>query len=224
MSSPQKGEQGEQYFSATPHSEDRRRVLTVNLRGHTVKVEVSNGVFSAAGLDKGTAVLLKEAPTPPREGTFLDLGCGWGPLTLALGFESPQATIWAVDVNDRAVELTRRNASAHGLSNVSAVTEHELPESTSFDLIWSNPPIRIGKEPLHQLLMSYIPRLTEGGRAYLVVQKHLGSDSLITWLSQTLGTEFAVSRYAISKGFRIIEVARSTSHSTQRITEETVNE
>ena len=202
---------GEQYFSANPNSLDLRRTLHVVLRGHEVSVQVSNGVFSSSKLDLGTAVLLKHAPQPPENGRFFDIGCGWGAISLALGFESPNAQIYAVDVNERALELTDINAKNAGLNNIhtylveDALKEDELKD---IDLIWSNPPIRVGKDVLHNILLTWLPRLKVGGAAYLVVQKNLGSDSLIPWLSKNLGEDFSVEKYASSKGYRIIEVLR----------------
>ncbi|MFU0543089.1 class I SAM-dependent methyltransferase [Gardnerella vaginalis] len=202
---------GEQYFSANPNSLDLRRTLHVDLRGHEVSVQVSNGVFSSSKLDLGTAVLLKHAPQPPENGRFFDIGCGWGAISLALGFESPNAQIYAVDVNERALELTDINAKNAGLNNIhtylveDALKEDELKD---IDLIWSNPPIRVGKDILHNILLTWLPRLKVGGAAYLVVQKNLGSDSLIPWLSENLGEDFSVEKYASSKGYRIIEVLR----------------
>ena len=202
---------GEQYFSANPNSLDLRRTLHVDLRGHEVSVQVSNGVFSSSKLDLGTAVLLKHAPQPPENGRFFDIGCGWGAISLALGFESPNAQIYAVDVNERALELTDINAKNAGLNNIhtylveDALKEDELKD---IDLIWSNPPIRVGKDILHNILLTWLPRLKVGGTAYLVVQKNLGSDSLIPWLSKNLGEDFSVEKYASSKGYRIIEVLR----------------
>ncbi|NLT79847.1 MAG: methyltransferase [Bifidobacterium crudilactis] len=222
----------DQYFSANPQSEDIRRTLHITLRGHEVQATVSNGVFSSGRLDLGTSVLLRHAPQPPETGTFLDLGCGWGPIALTLSLESPKASIHAIDINERAVSLTAENASNLGLPNITASTADNLPESLGFDLIWSNPPIRIGKEALHTLLMTYLHRLNPAGRAYLVVQKNLGADSLITWLSGTLNTPsgnsqeesgdgvghpteeeaatptWSVGKIASSKGFRVIEVIR----------------
>ncbi|WEV46226.1 methyltransferase [Bifidobacterium sp. ESL0690] len=199
----------EQYFSAQPGSRDVRRNLHVSLRGHDVDVEVSNGVFSGHRLDLGTSVLLRHAPQAPENGTFLDIGCGWGPIALALGLESPKADIWALDVNERALELTKTNAEKLGLGeHIHAVKATEIPANLTFDLIWSNPPIRVGKDELHTLLMAWLPRLTAGGYAYLVVQKNLGSDSLIKWLSAQLGDDFAVTKYASSKGYRVIEAHR----------------
>ena len=135
--------QAEQYFAAEPQSKDVRRKLHVTLRGNEADVEVSNGVFSGNRVDLGTSVLLRQAPEPPEEGTFLDLGCGWGPIALTLGFESPKADIWALDVNERALELTRRNAELNGMGNIHAVTAEQVPAVLTFDLIWSNPPIRV---------------------------------------------------------------------------------
>lgn len=205
---------GEQYFSANPNSLDLRRTLQVDLRGKEVSVQVSNGVFSSSKLDLGTAVLLKHAPQPPENGRFFDIGCGWGAISLALGFESPNAQIYAVDVNERALELTNINAKNAGLNNIhtylveDALKELKEDELKNIDLIWSNPPIRVGKDVLHNILLTWLPRLKVGGAAYLVVQKNLGSDSLIPWLSKNLGENFSVEKYASSKGYRIIEVLR----------------
>ena len=194
----------EHYFTATPASADERRHLRVRLAGRDVDVEVAPGIFSPGGLDKGTAVLLDEAPAPPAAGTFLDLGCGWGPLALTLALRSPAATVWALDVNERALDLTRRNAAALGLDGVRASTADGIPHDVRFDLVWSNPPIRVGKAALHCLLRTWLPRLAPGGVAHLVVQRNLGSDSLHRWLEDELGMPCA--RLASSRGFRVLEV------------------
>ncbi len=199
---------GEQYFAANPSSPDERRTLHVRLRGHEADVQVSNGVFSGNRVDLGTSVLLRHAPAPSRIGNLLDLGCGWGPIALAMGFESPEADIWALDVNERAVELTRANAQTCALARIHAGTAGMIPTDIQFDTIWSNPPIRVGKEALHDLLMTWLPRLAPDGGAYLVVQRNLGADSLIPWLAARLGSSFDVGKYASSKGYRVIEVRR----------------
>jgi 16S rRNA (guanine1207-N2)-methyltransferase len=192
------------YFTATPASADERRRMRVRLAGRDVEVEVATGVFSPGGLDKGTAVLLDEAPTPPATGTFLDLGCGWGAIALTLALRSPGATVWALDVNERALDLTRRNAAALGLGGVHASTADGIPDDVRFDLIWSNPPIRVGKAVLHDLLHTWLPRLSPTGVAHLVVQRNLGSDSLQRWVEAELG--MPCSRLTSSKGFRVLEV------------------
>ncbi len=192
------------YFTAAPASADERRRTTVRLAGRVVEVEVAPGIFSPGGLDKGTAVLLDEAPEPPATGTFLDLGCGWGPIALSLALASPAATVWALDVNERALDLTRRTAAALGLDGVRATTADGIPDDVRFDLIWSNPPIRVGKAVLHDLLRTWLPRLAPTGVAHLVVQRNLGSDSLQRWIESELG--MPCTRLTSSKGFRVLEV------------------
>ncbi len=197
------------YFSASPSSPDERSPLTVELAGREVTVEVAPGIFSPGGLDKGTAVLLREVPDPPTHGAFLDLGCGWGPIALTLGLLSPEASVRAVDVNERAVDLCERNAKALGLTGVAACAPDAVPADETYSRIWSNPPIRIGKKALHTLLLTWLPRLEPGGEAYLVVQKNLGSDSLATWLGAHLPDGFVTDRLTSSKGFRVLRVRRS---------------
>ncbi|MEE1296137.1 MAG: methyltransferase [Bifidobacterium sp.] len=198
----------QQYFTASPDSRDVRKRMHVTLREHEADVETSNGVFSQHRVDLGTAVLLRHAPMPPERGTFLDLGCGWGALALAMAMESPEASVYAVDVNERAIELTTRNAELNHCANVHAGTAADVPGDLQFDLIWSNPPIRVGKDELHALLMAWLPHLAPDGHAYLVVQKNLGSDSLMKWLAPALGDGYSVDKYASSKGYRVIDVHR----------------
>lgn len=198
----------EHYFSADPGSELRLRRITVRLGGQDREVTTSNGIFSPDHIDQGTEVLLRYAPTPPETGDLLDLGCGWGPIALTLALESPGATVWAVDVNDRALELVRRNAAELGLENVKAVRPEELPDGIEFTTIWSNPPIRVGKAELHSMLQKWLPRLAPGADSYLVVQRNLGSDSLQRWMETEFADRLAVAREAISKGFRVLKVSR----------------
>lgn len=192
------------YFTAEPASADERRSLRVRLASRDLSVEVASGVFSPGGLDKGTAVLLEEAPPPPTRGTFLDLGCGWGPIALTLGLLSPEATVYAVDVNARSLDLCARNAVHLGCKGVRVASPDAVSIEARFDLIWSNPPIRVGKAVLHEMLRTWLPRLSDGGTAYLVVQKNLGSDSLQRWIESELGMPCA--RFASSRGFRVLAV------------------
>ncbi|NNG39566.1 methyltransferase [Flexivirga sp. ID2601S] len=195
------------YFTAQPASADERRTINVPLAGRTRAVQVAPGVFSPDRIDQGTSVLLQHAPPPPSDGTFLDLGCGWGPIALSLGLLSPDAHVWGVDVNERALDLLAHNAADLGLSNVHGATAEQVPAGQRFDLIWSNPPIRVGKQALHDLLTTWLPRLTDDGVAYLVVQRNLGSDSLQKWLTER---GFAAERFTSVKGFRILRVSPAT--------------
>ncbi|WP_066285955.1 class I SAM-dependent methyltransferase [Arthrobacter sp. B6] len=198
------------YFSASPAGPFTRKPLTVDLAGETRTLQTSAGIFSPDGIDKGTAVLLAEVPAPSPEGNLLDIGCGWGPIALTMALRSPGAHVYAVDVNERCITLTNENAASLGLDNVTASAPEDVDPGLRFDTIWSNPPIRIGKDELHALLKLWIPRLAPGGSAWLVVQKNLGSDSLQRWLSQELDASFTVTREATAKSFRILRVRKAS--------------
>lgn len=206
------------YFSATPGGNERRRAVHLTLAGRGVEVLTANGIFSPNGVDKGTAALLSVVPDPPAQGQLLDIGCGWGPLALTQGLLSPDAKVYAVEVNARAAQLCRDNAEQLGASNIVVSAPEEIDPSIGFDLMWSNPPIRIGKEALHELLQMWLPRLNPGGEAWLVVQKNLGADSLLPWIRTMLGqhpnsetNEFTAYRADSVKGFRILRVLRAMS-------------
>lgn len=194
----------EHYFSGTPTAPERRRTVSVELFGRIVTVETANSVFAGDGLDKGTAVLLREVPPPVGSPRVLDLGCGWGAIALGLALTTPGAQIDAVDVNERALTLCRDNATRLGVGQrIRAVCPDEVAEDATYDQIWSNPPIRIGKSALHELLQAWLARLTPDGVAYLVVGKNLGADTLATWL---ISQGYACTRLASAKGFRVLEV------------------
>ena len=192
-----------QYFAERPEAAHRPGVVHVVLPDVHLTLETDAGVFSPARLDPGTRLLMETAPAPPAAGDLLDLGCGYGPLALVLAARSPGATVWATDVNQRALELCRRNAAAAGLSAVRCLPPADPALPASFDLIWSNPPIRIGKAALHDLLAAWLARLAPGGTAFLVVQRNLGSDSLQRWLTER---GWAAYRVAARSGYRVLRV------------------
>jgi len=200
------------YFSAAPASAAERRVRGVRLGGRDIEVSTAGGVFSPAHVDTGTRVLLDHVPEPPP-GDLLDLGCGWGPIALDAALRAREAAtavrVWALDVNERARELTAHNAATLGLTEVRAVTASQLPAEVEFAAIWSNPPIRIGKAALHDLLLTWLPRLAPGAAAHLVVAKKLGADSLVRWLDAEVGEGFSAARIATAKGFRVLRVERA---------------
>ncbi|WP_394551664.1 class I SAM-dependent methyltransferase [Agromyces sp. MMS24-JH15] len=198
----------EHYFSSSPASPEALRTIRVRLAGRDLEVFTAPAVFSPDHVDGGTAVLLDTVPEVPATGHLLDVGCGWGPVALSLALESPDATVWAVDVNERALDLVRRNAARLGLGNVNAVLPEDVPADVRFDAICSNPPIRVGKDVLHGILRTWLPRLADGASGWLVVQKHLGADSLQKWLAAEFADGFEVLRAETSKGFRVIEVRR----------------
>jgi 16S rRNA (guanine1207-N2)-methyltransferase len=197
---------GEHYFTAAPGTAARERQVSFSAAGREFTLTTARSVFSAERLDPGTAVLLRKAPLPDgrTEGLLLDLGCGYGPITVVLAAVAPLAHVVAVDVNERARDLARRNAAAlHLDSRVRVTAPDEVEENLLFDQIWSNPPIRVGKAELHEMLLRWLPRLKPDGVAWLVVAKHLGADSLSEWL---VAQGYEVERHASQKGFRILRV------------------
>ncbi|WP_434992671.1 class I SAM-dependent methyltransferase [Arthrobacter sp. Ld5] len=200
--------ESQHYFSAQPAGPDTRRPLSVVLGGARRDLVTSSGLFSPDGVDKGTAILLDAVPEPQGR-RMLDIGSGWGPIALTLALKAPDADVYAVDVNERCIALTAENAARLGLGNVVACAPDAVDDALTFDTIWSNPPIRIGKQELHALLLRWLPRLAPGGRAWLVVQKNLGADSLQRWLAEELPEGFLVRRAETSKSFRILEVHRA---------------
>jgi 16S rRNA (guanine1207-N2)-methyltransferase len=194
------------YFTADPAAPHRPGTVRVVLDDVYLSLATDAGVFSPGRLDPGTRLLLQEAPAPPSDGDLLDLGCGYGPVSCVLASRSPGATVWGVDVNERALGLTARNAASAGLANVRAVLPDDPSLPAAFAAIWSNPPIRIGKAALHDLLRGWLARLAPGGQACLVVARNLGSDSLHAWL-ETQG--WSVTRLAARSGYRLLTVTHA---------------
>ena len=198
----------EHYFSADPSVPFKRVPVTASVWGRELEMTSGSGVFAQGRLDVGTTVLFRETDPPSAGSTYLDLGCGYGVIGLALALARPDAQVWGVDVNERAVLLAGENAGTLGVDGrYRAGTPDAVPHDLRFDEIWSNPPIRIGKEALHALLLTWLPRLADGGRAVLVVGKNLGADSLQRWLGEQ---GYPTVRVASAKGFRVLEVRRGS--------------
>ena len=193
------------YFNEDPEVPSARKRIDVSLPDGSFSIETDTGVFSHGRVDSGTKVLLMEAPALPASGNVLDLGCGSGPIAMTMARRAPGCGVWAIDVNERARQLTRDNASALGLTNVTVAAPDEVPDNVIFDVIWSNPPIKAGKKELHELLNRWLARLSPDGYAVLVVNKNLGSDSLAKWLTE-LG--WTVKRISSRQGFRVLTVKR----------------
>lgn len=191
------------YFEAQPTAAHRPGLVRVVLPDAYLELETDSGVFSPGRLDPGTRLLLEEAPPPPLDGDLLDLGCGYGPVACVLATRVPQATVWAVDVNQRALDLCRRNAERAGLANVRAITPGAPEAPVQLAAIWSNPPVRVGKAELHDMLRTWLARLRPGGQACLVIGRNLGADSLHSWLS---ASGWPVTRIASRSGYRLLRV------------------
>jgi len=204
---------GSHYFDDAPAVPSDPVTIDVNLPDAAFVLETDRGVFSRGRLDAGTTLLLRSDPPLATSGDLLDLGCGTGAIALTMARRAPDATVWAVDVNERARALTHRNAARNGVDNIRVAAPDEVPDTVRFGTIWSNPPVRIGKAALHQLLVHWLGRLDDGGAtssatiptATIVVQKHLGADSLQRWLAEQ---GHHVERVASRSGFRLLRIDR----------------
>ena len=195
----------EHYFTADPSVAFKRAPVHASVWGQELDLVSGSGVFAQGRVDIGTAILFRETE-PPAPGRILDLGCGYGLIGLAAAAAVPGADVTAVDVNERAVLLANENAASLGVADrFRAVTPDGVAADATYDEIWSNPPIRIGKEALHELLLTWLSRLAPGGRAVMVVGKNLGADSLQRWLGEQ---GYPTVRLASAKGFRVLETRR----------------
>ncbi|HEU5160370.1 MAG TPA: methyltransferase [Streptosporangiaceae bacterium] len=199
---------GEHYFAPGPDTVSRPGVVDLVLPDLHLRLETDRGMFSPGRVDPGTRILLETVPAPPPTGDLLDLGCGYGPIALTMARRAPGAMVYGVDVNRRALEAAGRNATAARLYNVKFNLPEEIDPALRFAALWSNPPIRIGKAALHDLLRTWLDRLAPGGMAHLVVQKHLGSDSLQRWL---VAEGWPTERIAARSAYRVLAVTARTA-------------
>ena len=202
LDDPDRG-RNEQYFSRRPASRSERRTIGLRLPDVRLDLLTDRGVFAGTRLDPGTDTLLRRGELVVPDGPVLDLGCGYGPIALTLARRNPASDVWAVDVNERARALCAENAAAARLANVTVAAPGEVSDDVRFAGLWSNPPIRIGKGPLHELLERWLGRLAPGATAHLVVHRHLGSDSLARWMADQGWT---VVRRASHDGDRLLDV------------------
>jgi 16S rRNA (guanine1207-N2)-methyltransferase len=192
------------YFDAQPSAAHRPGQVRVVLPDVYLELATDSGVFSPGRLDPGTRLLLEQAPAPPPAGDILDLGCGYGPIACTLAARAPGTTVWAVDVNERALALCAANAAAAGLTNVRCVAPDAAEIPPVLAGIWSNPPVRIGKGPLHAMLLHWLARLAPQAAAALVMGRNLGADSLHGWLENE---GWQVTRLSARSGYRLLRVA-----------------
>lgn len=196
---------GSHYFDEDPTTESAPREVTLLLPDMNLALRTDRGVFGYNRIDAGTKLLLLKAPAPSATGNLLDVGCGTGAVALTMARRSPGATVWAIDVNERARDLCRLNAELNGITGVRVCAPDDVPDDVGIATIWSNPAIRIGKPALHEMLSRWFSRLTPDGEAVMVVHKHLGGDSLQTWLT---AQGYPTTRLASSSGYRILSSTR----------------
>ena len=161
-----------------------------------------SGVFSRGIVDYGSRVLIEhfEAEDLPA-GTLLDVGCGYGPIGLALAHQT-QRPVEMIDVNNRAVELAQENAKRNGIeADIHQSNIYETLHQETYAAIISNPPIRAGKKVVHQILIEAEPLLKVGGSLTIVIQKKQGAPSAKSRMEEVFGNAEIVAK---DKGYYII--------------------
>lgn len=163
--------------------------------------KTDNGVFSKGELDFGTNLLIKNVLERKISGEVLDLGCGYGPIGITLA-KILKCQMTMIDVNKRAVHLTKMNIKDNGVNNTEVLVSEGYNElkDKKFDYIVSNPPIRVGKQILYDLLIKAKDHLKENGEMYIVVRKEQGANSLI----RDMSAYYQVEVIDKDKGFFII--------------------
>lgn len=194
------------YYSKAPEAKHNRHIVETILRGRQLKFTTDAGVFSKAGVDYGSKVLI-EAMELGESDLVLDVGCGYGPIGLSAAAMAPQGRVTMVDINERAVELAKENAALNGIRNVTIMQSDlfESVEEKEFDAILTNPPIRAGKAVVHRIFEEGHAYLKKGGSMWVVIQKKQGAPSALEKLEQVYEEVEEVTK---DKGYRIFRAKK----------------
>ncbi|WLV24798.1 class I SAM-dependent methyltransferase [Aciduricibacillus chroicocephali] len=197
----------EHYFSKNPHSKSSPKNWHYNLRGRDFRFASDAGVFSRDTVDFGSRLLIESFTLPQVSGELLDLGCGYGPVGIALGGAYPERQIVMSDINERAVELARQNAADNGIENVEILQSDGFSnlKERSFAAILLNPPIRAGKSVIHSMFEYAAKAIIEGGEFWIVIQKKQGAPSAKEKLESLFGKVETVTK---DKGYIIFKSSK----------------
>jgi 16S rRNA (guanine1207-N2)-methyltransferase len=192
------------YYSNKPEAESNPQTIQFELRGHSIRFKTDQGVFSKREVDFGSRTLIETFELPETEGALLDVGCGYGPIGLALAKEFGDRVVHMVDVNERALSLAIENANTNGVRNVSIYQSdrYENVEETGFAAILTNPPIRAGKETVHSILSESCGFLAEKGELWVVIQKKQGAPSAMDKMEELFSNVEVVAK---KKGYYILK-------------------
>ena len=193
------------YYTNQPNSKSQEKHFRYVLKGFTFQFASDNGVFSKNTIDFGSQLLIESYEVPPHlaQGKLLDVGCGYGPMGLSFAKAYPEMSVEMVDVNERAMDLAKRNAEANGIQNVTIheSNTYDNVHAKDYSVIISNPPIRAGKEVVHRILAEAYDHLIEEGQLVIVIQKKQGAPSAQKKMQEVFGN---VERIALDKGYWIL--------------------
>lgn len=196
------------YYTSNPGTPHQRKLLLVAVGDQNLTLNSDAGVFSKNSLDYGSKVLI-EAMDIAQEDEVLDVGCGYGPIGLIAAKKAKQGHVTMVDVNSRAVELAKENATLNKISNVTILESDlfsALKEEQRFDVVLTNPPIRAGKVVVHAIFEGAFDRLKDGGSLWVVIQKKQGAPSAKAKLESLFNSVEEITK---DKGYRIFKATKS---------------
>jgi 16S rRNA (guanine1207-N2)-methyltransferase len=198
----------EHYYSKKPQIESNPRRVKFNLLGHSFQFETDRGVFSKSEVDFGSRTLIETFQIPSIEGVIFDIGCGYGPIGLAIAKENPNRTVYMMDVNERAIALAKKNAEINGIQNV-RIFESDgvsaVKEELQVAAILTNPPIRAGKEVVFEFYDGAFEKLVPNGELWIVIQKKQGAPSTVAHLEEKFAVVDIVDK---KKGYWIIKAIK----------------
>jgi 16S rRNA (guanine1207-N2)-methyltransferase len=198
----------EHYYSKKPQIESSPRQWKFNLLGNWFQFETDRGVFSKSEVDFGSRTLIEFFQLPEVEGAIFDIGCGYGPIGLALAKANPDRMIYMMDVNERAISLAKKNAEINGIQNVRIFESDGLSavdQEVQAAAILTNPPIRAGKEVIFKFYDGAYDKLVTNGELWVVIQKKQGAPSTIAHLEEKFAEVEIVEK---KKGYWIIKAKK----------------
>lgn len=183
------------YFLNDKNLKNEETYFDVQIQGTSFRFYVNNGVFSKNGLDYGTRVLLEHITLDDSNLKIIDMGCGYGPVGTFIGKKYPNTEIFMYDVNERAVDLSKKNLVVNRVPNASVVLSFLFEKSISdADVVITNPPIRTGKQTVFRLYEEAYTHLKENGALYVVIQKKQGAPSTLEKLKSLFKTAEVIGK------------------------------
>ena len=188
------------HYFTNDRVESNEKIINVKINDEVFKFVVDNGVFSKKGLDFGTRTLLESIDTNIINGDVLDFGCGYGPVGIYVS-KKTNSKVDMVDINERALNLSLKNAK---LNNVTVnVYKSDVFSNIikTYDYIITNPPIRVGKKILYEIIFQSLAHLKKNGKLFLVINKNQGAKTLL----KDLNEKYLANVIEKNKGFYVIE-------------------
>lgn len=198
----------EHYYAKDPKVKSQPKDWTAELRGKTMRFKTDAGVFSKGEVDFGSRLLVESFSMPEVKGDVLDVGCGYGPIGLTIAASFPERHIQMVDVNERALALSKHNAGQNGISNATIYSSDALSavQGADFAAILTNPPIRAGKDTVFAFYDHSFAKLQLGGELWVVIQKKQGAPSTMKRLEELFGN---VETVAKKRGYFILRAIKN---------------